>query len=526
MKTAAARRSALLPVIVVLAGSLLLGSVMLVYPFGRDQGIHAYIGDAMLSGKVVYRDVFNVKPPLTTVVHALALLLFGRTMTAIRILDLLWLAANALALFVLLRRLFSRDWLAAGAALLLPVIYSVLGYWHTAQTDGWLNLPVVLALLSAWTGLRRRRFTDWLAFGALVGVATLLKYTVALLAPLVLVVALVEFRRDLRRLVAAVLLSAAGFAAMVGVSALLLWLFGAMPAFIESQFGLMPSYTKLTRTAGTSGPVAMFLKMLFTTPSLLATGILLVLGTLGLAGGLAFDRARRVPLLLIAAWLVTAFVSTYAQGKFFQYHYLPLLPVAAALGAYALGAPLGRFRLPRWSGAVVFAAAGIAALLVSRWPARAGDLLAFGGDREALESYWRSPRHDSGRDFSLRANLTLADYLRQTTLPTNTVYVWGYEPMIYFLARRPSVTRFLYNFPLIVNWQTGRFRDELVAEYTARPADVFIVEHDDATPWVTGHDKDSFETLMQFPALRDFVAENYVADTRIGRFDVYRRAVD
>ena len=50
MKTATTRHSALLPVIVVVAGSLLAGSVMLVYPFGRDQGIHAHIADVMLSG--------------------------------------------------------------------------------------------------------------------------------------------------------------------------------------------------------------------------------------------------------------------------------------------------------------------------------------------------------------------------------------------------------------------------------------------------------------------------------------------
>ncbi|MFO7650743.1 MAG: glycosyltransferase family 39 protein, partial [bacterium] len=463
---------------------------------------------------------------LTSVVHGLALALFGRTMTAIRILDLLWLAATALALFFLLRRLLQSDWPATLAALLLPVVYSVLGYWHTAQTDGWLNLPLALALLCAWAGLRSKSGAGWLGFGALVGVAALLKYTVALLAPLVFLVALVEFRREPRRLLRATLLAAAGFAGVIGACVALLAVSGALPAFIESQFGLMPSYTKLTRTAGSSGPVAMFLKTLFTNPSLVATGILLALGSVGLAVGLVADRTRRTALLLVAAWLVTAFVSTYAQGKFFAYHYLPLLPVAATAAAYALLAPVSRRRAGTGLRLGLALAAIAAVVLISRWPARAGDALSVAGSRAALEEYWRSPRHDSGRDFSLRANLALSDYLRQTTQPATTIYLWGYEPMVYFLARRPTVTRFLYNFPLIVNWQTGRFRDELIAQYTAHPADVFIVEHEDATPWVTGHDKDSFETLMEFDALRDYVAEHYLPDTRIGRFDVYRRAVD
>ncbi len=522
----APRRFPALAVAAVLAGSLLAGSVTLVYPFGRDQGIHAHIADAVLSGRTLYRDVFNVKPPLTTAVHGLALVLFGRTMSAIRILDLLWLAATALALFFLLRRLLGRDWPAAGAGLFLSVAYAVLGYWHTAQTDGWLNLPLALALVLAWAGLKGKRAVAWLGFGALVGVAALLKYTVALLAPLVFLVALVEFRREPRRLLRATLLAGAGFAAVIAACVALLALAGALPAFIESQFGLMPSYTKLVRTEGAAGPLAMFVRMLLRTPSLVVTGIALALGLAGLVVGLLADRARRTALLLLAAWLVTAFVSTYAQGKFFVYHYLPLLPVASALAAFALAALLDRLRAPGWARAAVLCAGLAAAALVSRWPARARDLVRAAGSRAALEEYWRSPRHDSGRDFSLRANLALADWLRAATDPGTTVFIWGYEPMVYFLARRPAVTRFIYTFPLIVNWQTGRFRDELVAQFVARPADVFVVEHDDATPWVTGHDKDSFETLMDFPALRDYVAAHYEPEVRVGRFDVYRRTAD
>jgi hypothetical protein len=46
----------LLPVIL---ATLLFGSVSLIFPFGRDQGIHAFIADSALRGKTVYRDVFS-----------------------------------------------------------------------------------------------------------------------------------------------------------------------------------------------------------------------------------------------------------------------------------------------------------------------------------------------------------------------------------------------------------------------------------------------------------------------------------
>lgn len=61
---------------------LLLGSPSLTYPFGRDQGEYAVLAIEEMAGRVIYRDVFNVKPPMTHWLHALALLVFGRSMLA------------------------------------------------------------------------------------------------------------------------------------------------------------------------------------------------------------------------------------------------------------------------------------------------------------------------------------------------------------------------------------------------------------------------------------------------------------
>ncbi len=132
-------------------------------------------------------------------------------------------------------------------------------------------------------------------------------------------------------------------------------------------------------------------------------------------------------------------------------------------------------------------------------------------------------RHDIGEDFSLREDIALANYLQTQTTPADRIFIWGYEPLVYFLARRQIVSRFLYNFPLVVRWAPQKLRAEFLQAIQQDPPKLFVIAHKDATPWVTGHNKDSFRSFMEFTELRFFLEENYDFLASVGRFDIYRR---
>jgi hypothetical protein len=106
--------------VLLLGFTLLFGSVSLIYPFGRDQATYAFMGDAILHGMTLYRDVPIGLPPMTVLVHVIAFVLFGRTMVAIRILDLLWTLATVGVLSLFVARAFRRPWLGAVAG----IVYS------------------------------------------------------------------------------------------------------------------------------------------------------------------------------------------------------------------------------------------------------------------------------------------------------------------------------------------------------------------------------------------------------------------
>jgi hypothetical protein len=505
----------------VVAASALLGAVSLIYPFGRDQGIHAFIADAMLSGKVVYRDVFNIKPPLTTVVHAMALVLFGHSMTAIRVLDLLWTLATALVLYTFAVRVFRSRWIGAAAGFLYSLFYYRLGYWETAQTDGWLNLPVAGALvffILAHEREDRRARLLWLASGLCCGLAILLKYTISALPFLLALMLLLKHRGDLRRAVASVAWLMLGVLVPLVLCALILFASGAIPAFVESQFGLVPAYAIAATKTGLMARFDDFVVALFYRPRLQLPAVVLAAGIL--AAAVLFRRKpdRRPGLRLLAIWLLAAFGSTFSQGKFFIYHYLPLLPVAAVAGALltvALPARLGRARLP-----VGISLAALLVLLAGFLP-DFDRVIRVASGRTPVRDYWLSDLHHRS-DYYLRDDIELADYLRQAAPVSDRVFIWGYDPAVYFLARRGTVTRFLYNFPMITAYDPQRFRAEFMRAYVRDPAEVFVVEHDDATPGASGSEKDSYAFLQEFPGLLAFVDSVYRPDTTVGRFDVLR----
>src|SRR5687768_6854726 len=60
---------------------------ILLFGFGRDQGIYATVGRGVVEGLMPYRDLWDFKPPGIFLVYAVAELLFGASMASVRVLE-------------------------------------------------------------------------------------------------------------------------------------------------------------------------------------------------------------------------------------------------------------------------------------------------------------------------------------------------------------------------------------------------------------------------------------------------------
>jgi 4-amino-4-deoxy-L-arabinose transferase-like glycosyltransferase len=469
-----------------------------------------------------YRDIHMMNMPLTILVHILAITLFGRTMTAIRILDLFWTIATASLVSLVVVKALRRPWLGLVAGLSFSFIYYSNSFWNTAQVDGFLNLPLAGAMCLLVSQVTRDAHQDhswpaWFAAGILIGIALFFKFTVGALLPASALVVGFAFGWRSTRTWSAILWLGGGCLLILLGGLLVVARSGALPDLIAGLTKLALPYSRVRLfTART------LLERIVEFPDLPRTAMLVAwLGVLGVIPSLALllgklpessPPARR-GVALILAWFAAALVSLLLQGKLFTYHYLPLIPPLAILGALVVAMllrPLADYFVSIWSRIAVVGVALLGLVLSSAYRERLLDTARVAAGRVSLRQVWSG--FQLGQ-FWVQENLQLADYLAGATRPDERVANFGIDPPFTFPAWREPVTV----------WDPDPRFSRGPVSFRERLPDVLTVKHDERLPWVTGDSLDAYEQLQAIPVLRKMVADSYVLETRIGHFDVLRK---
>jgi|GEM_PF-823494 len=145
-------------------------------PIGYDQALYQYMTDRVIAGERLYVDVWDQNAPGIIAVHWLSTLLVGHSPIALRVFDAGWQCLTMVALIALAGRdgrQWSVGWLAAT---LYALAYYGMGYIHTAQREGFLVLPLLLAIhavmptnsgrVRAWIPLLTHAFAGIMCFAA------------------------------------------------------------------------------------------------------------------------------------------------------------------------------------------------------------------------------------------------------------------------------------------------------------------------------------------------------------------------
>jgi hypothetical protein len=521
-QTPVARGGAALVVGLALVGAAWLLGALTRFEYGLDQGIYGAVADVMHAGGVPYRDAWDFKPPGVFFVYSAARTLFGEGMGAVRILEALGFA-SLVGAFALFSRCFSG---AVGPGLLggaLAVSGHVwLGFWHTGQPESFgailLAWALVLSTLpvrpDAEGALRGRgwRALGWWGAGALYTLAALLKpplggglivswgfalRTVWREAP--------SGRRG-RACLAPTLAFAAGAVAVLAALGLYFGLTGALLDLREALFVFAPEYTRLSYHTGSAGEFALrAVEFLFLRFSLLNPLGLLLLFALP-----RLHPREREGVFHVLGVLLFVLIGVALQGRFFAYHYgaaLPLLALLAGIGLYKLVLVGQRTGF------------GVLLLIVAiGWGANANGLRGPVPGR----LFERVQVWDDGRAHNVETRRTAA-WVAAHTAPDDSIYVWGFQPMLYGLAGRRPASRFIYNAPQRATWYGARARPQLLADLERDPPAAILVESGDLHPGTTGNDLDSREVLGRFPKLALFLAAGYGPGEAVGRFTIHLR---
>ena len=503
-----------------------------VFSFGRDQGIYALLGDGLLHGKLPYRDLWDFKPPGIYFVYAIAQALFGKTMLAVRLVEIAGLIGLMFAFGRLGQTFFDSKTAGYLGGAVAALIHAQLEFWHTAQPETFGGFLTVFALVATTHDYaKRRRMLGWVLVGVLFGGAFLLKPPLGGGALVCAAYLAKKEQLGSGRRWAGVwpVLTVAGSALLV-VAVCVSWfaLRGGWSWLWWTLGEFTPGYTSLS-WEGQRAPGMLYYateEAFFKFSALAAAGVLA-------AATISPIHGREREGLFLCLGIIALHVTGIAmQGKFFPYHYaatLPLIAFIAGLGYYKLWR---RCLAGGLTGVIAFAAF-ILAVTAMREASR--DLPQRFWERAQMRMSYllRRPPYDTREaldrhlyyvaDYNLDADRAVALELRSRTRSKDPIFVWGFEPVIYWLADRAPSSRFVYNVAQRTEWERDYARSELMRELERHPPEVFVVQRNDVFPAVTGQVSDSKDDLRSFPELQNWVDERYEKVTSIEDFELYER---
>jgi hypothetical protein len=559
----------------ILGLTFILHLLVIAEPFGQDQGIFAYIGQTILRGGVPYRDAFDHKTPALYAVYAVAFALFGPAMSSVHLFEGIALTLGTFVLFLTGRRLNS-----ASVGLLAGLLYGasatlLFEWWDRGQAEVYMGLAGALAayfLVRAY-GVRSDgvRAYGALAYGRAAATAsircilaggvfcglTLLFKPSGFPLPLGLGLAIVLLSwaggvrhvcRDLAALGGGLILS------LIPMLAYFAWK-GAFEDLYQAVIVFNTYHARIggnpTLAGSATGTLDFLMSMNILAP-LAAVGLWLLWatrsgpGAVPVQGQAAAGRAAPVgtepqeqppfPVLgriVLPIWLVASAAGIWTQGKFFSYHWSPVVPPLSLLAAWGLAglaheSQKVRTRATRLAvaalGLVVIAiyAAALVHDHAPKWVRDANYLLG----RTSEDAYLANFAHNiQERDkYSFLETKQAAQYVRQHSSPDDTVLVWGFQALLNYLADRRAPTRYIFTYPLTFNRPESAFRVQARRTFlqdlnTHSPLYIVLVTND-VNPLQA---VDSYSLLPDFPELQQILQQHYRLETDIGEFHMYRR---
>jgi hypothetical protein len=505
------------------------------YPIGRDQATYCVIGEGLLRGQALYRDLWDIKPPGIYYTYALIVKLFGQVMWSVGLVDVLWLLATSYGI-IRYARIFVGPTAAGVAAAVNACWHCRAGYVHAAQPETFLVLCAFAGYFVITSGGGAIWFRHFTA-GLLLGGAFWLKYNAMAFVPFLLVVPYFDWQaldahpRVMRllipwcRWIARATALGAGFGtAIVVVLGMFAWA-GLWGEFWESHVRVVLRY----------GIAPVHLWSDYWLVPLIGTIYRVGFWTL-LAIVLAVVVARRkgdwgalAPLLFAAT---VGYASALGQIRFQTYAFETAYPFLAMVWGYLAArawdywcvrkkeAPVRKWRRVESVVGILVLSGALWALCTegANWVRRYRGLADWAHHREEFFANYPAQyplEHLEGQMKVLRL-------LRTDSSPGDGLYVWGTAPLLYFLSGLRPPTRFIPNHPLMSPWAPAAWKQELIADLRKSPPAFLVVARQDSTESVTSTHLDSEQYLQVFRELQEVISSFYQPEATFDEFVVYR----
>lgn len=506
--------------LLVLIIGAIIGSISLAYPFGRDQGIYAYAGKMLLEGKMNYLHVFDLKPPGIHFLFAFAEFIFGENMLNLRIFDILWQTFTAYFVFLIAFKFTLKKNFSVAASFIYLILYFRQDYWHTFQADGMLNLPFAVSILLLLSSKEYHSFLKIFFAGVLFSVALIFKYTIISFLPLVFICFLLasDELRSLRFKNSSVY--SAGVISALTAVALLYYFTGALGEFINVQFVQTPLYTKIAyETESTSYIISQVVKLfIYSVYTPLIWLSLIAVFAAVMKKKLTFRNA------VLFSWVLSSLFSLIIQWKFYYYHFLVILAPLAVCCVYAVSEILKTVGESRKKTILVLVSILFivySAYSMTPYVRNYSNLAGVAFGEKTLNEVYIQNGFTSDSVFMISKTFNAIENVEKMTDPDDNIFIWGFDPLVYYISGRMCVSRFIYNFPLLWKGENSEMRREFIAAIESNNPKLILVAQNDPLFFISGYNEDSKQLIERFPEFKQFVETKYTFKMKQDDFDYY-----
>lgn len=423
-----------------------------------DEGIYLAIGQAVRQGSVLYSEIHDNKPPLLYLVAAIANgEIFWFKLWSF-VFGLLTIGGfYKLAVEVVHKR-------AVWATVIFAIITSLpILEGNIANAENFFLLFTVLAFYVLYKS-NSLKTVFW--GGLILGVGGLFKMPPLIEAGIWPVYWLVQNRKDLVKKIAALSL---GIILPLAVSGVGLAIMGAGKEYLMAAWAQnLPYLTSWKATSEASGIYSLKNRVLILIAAIIVTIV-------------ASRKWQKFNLVLVL-WMIFSWFAALMSGRPYPHYLLQTAPALALIATTLPG--LGMVTLLM---VITWNLFGFYGYPVWRYY---GNFIEFIMGRTSKENYWRQFNQQ------VENNYKISERIQALTDPSEKIFVWGDEPMIYAAARRLPVGKYLVKYHI----QDFSGRQYVAGQLAKKPPEILVI----------------FDTAEDFPALKTFADDNYYQIDKIG----------
>ena len=520
---------------------------------GRDQGVWATAGMAINKGAVFFKDYLHFNLPGLGFSYAVALKFTDDPRTATMLLSLAGSILLIISMYLLMQQTVNKA-AAAWSVLLFSVMWpTYIDFWSFAQKD---FMAMYGVLSGTWLMARADQQTSWRRLstytaGIAVGIAVMYKPLFAITGILLAALQTAKFvwqpadagnnRKQWQALFCDLLLLLSGAMTVALLFLLYLVIGDALEGLRNGLFVLAPAYSRVYSQSVLRQIIVLIAKSAIRAAPLDWSAlphylIWMLISFTGFATMVKYSYVKE------KAWLsvpfLTALFTYFIQRKAFSYHTIPwqicIFIVAGCGLAWAWDCIWSCSRESGASKRTIFAlllllTVGIlfarALFLTNYAKAEVPAWLNLISREEYLNTHFAKVVPGVP---SQRSSETLAEWVKQNSLPEDKILVWGLECQLYVLADRMYATHSPFDVMLTIDvshnkkaavWQKT-IRQQFIQQLESDSPKFIIIVNNDANPIET---VPSNEAIAFIPGFQTLIDNQYQKIKSIELFDVYQR---